>query len=66
MAPIELKELKFQLEELPQKIFIKPSKCAIMGCLVLFVKKKNGTLRLCIVFIEMNTITIKHKYPSPK
>ena len=43
MAPIELQELKFQLEELSQKRFIKPSKCAIIGCLVLSVKKKNET-----------------------
>ena len=66
MAPIELKELKFQVEELSQKRFIKPSKCAIIRCLVLFVKKKNGTSRLCIDFRELNKITIKNKYPSPQ
>jgi len=37
-----------------------------MGCPVLFVKKKNGTLRLCIDFREWNKITIKNKYPSPQ
>jgi len=44
IAPMELKKLKIQLDELLQKVFIRLSKCSSMGCLVLFVKKKDETL----------------------
>jgi len=47
MAPTELKELKIQLQELLDKGFIRPS-VSPWGAPVLFVKKKDGTLRLCI------------------
>ena len=47
MAPAELKELKEQLQELLDKGFIRPS-TSPWGAPVLFVKKKDGTLRLCI------------------
>ncbi len=47
MAPTELKELKVQLQELLDKGFIRPS-VSPWGVPVLFVKKKDGTLRLCI------------------
>ena len=47
MAPTELKELNTQLDELLQKGFIRPS-VSLWGAPVLFVKKKDGTLRLCI------------------
>jgi len=66
IAPTELRKLKIQLEELLQKVFIRPSKCFSMGCLVLFVKKNNGTLWLCIVFRELNMITIKTNTHHPK
>ena len=49
IAPTELRKLKIQLDELLQKVFIRLSKCSSMGCLVLFVKKKDETLWLCIV-----------------
>ena len=47
MAPAELRELKAHLEELLSKEFIKPS-ISPWGAPVLFVKKKDGSLRLCI------------------
>ena len=47
MAPTELKEFKTQLEELLDRGFIRPS-VSPWGAPVLFVKKKDGTLRMCI------------------
>ena len=65
MAPAELKELKNQLEELLQKGFIRPISSP-WGAPVLFVKKKDGTLRLYVDYGELNKITVKNKYPLPR
>ncbi|KAL0295930.1 UNVERIFIED_CONTAM: Transposon Ty3-G Gag-Pol polyprotein [Sesamum radiatum] len=65
MDPLELKELKKQLEELLDKGFIRPS-ISPWGALVLFVKKKDGSMRLCIDYRQLNRITIKNKYPLPR
>ncbi|KAL4360823.1 hypothetical protein GQ457_04G019820 [Hibiscus cannabinus] len=65
MAPIELKELKKQLEELQSKVFIRPS-TSPRGAPVLFVKKKDGSMRLCIDYRQLNRVTIKNKYPLPR
>ena len=66
MAPLELKELKLQLQELlEKKRFIRPS-VSPWGALVLFVKKKDGTLRLCIDYRQLNKLTIKNKYLLPR
>ena len=65
MAPAELRELKSQLQELLEKGFIRPS-VSPWGAPVLFVKKKDGTLRLCIDYRQLNRITIKNRYPLPR
>ncbi|KAK4258952.1 hypothetical protein QN277_005343 [Acacia crassicarpa] len=65
MASAELAELKKQLEELLEKGFIRPS-VSPWGSPVLFVKKKDGTLRLCIDYRQLNKVTIKNKYPLPR
>ncbi|KAL5816273.1 hypothetical protein ACOSQ3_024651 [Xanthoceras sorbifolium] len=65
MAPAELKELKLQLQELLDKGFIRPS-VSPWGAPVLFVKKKDGSMRLCIDYRQLNKLTIKNKYPLPR
>ena len=65
MAPIELKELKTQLQELFDKGFIRPS-VSPWGAPVLFVKKKDGTLWMCIDNRKINKVTVKNKYPLPR
>ena len=62
IAPVELRELKEQLQELLDKGFIRPS-TSPWGAPVLFVKKKDGTLWLCIDYKELNKVTVKNKYP---
>nr|GFC28012.1 putative reverse transcriptase domain-containing protein [Tanacetum cinerariifolium] len=65
MAPIKLKELKDQLQELLERGFIRPS-VSPWGAPVLFVKKKDGSMRLCIDYRELNKITIRNRYPLPR
>nr|GEZ80800.1 putative reverse transcriptase domain-containing protein [Tanacetum cinerariifolium] len=65
MAPVELKELKDQLQELLERGFIRPS-VSPWGTPVLFVNKKDGSMRLCIDYRELNKITIRNHYPLPR
>jgi hypothetical protein len=61
MAPIELAELKLQLQKLLDKEFIRPDNLS-WEALVLFLKKKDGTLQLCIDYKQLNKVIIKNKY----
>ena len=65
LAPTELQELSNQLSELAEKGFIRPSSSP-WGAPVLFVKKKDGTFRMCIDYRELNKLTIKNRYPLPR
>ena len=65
MAPTELKELKTHLQGLLSKGFVRPS-VSPWGALVLFVKKKDGTLQMCIDYRQINKVTLKNKYPLPR
>ena len=62
---MELAELKVQLQELLDKGFIRPSNSP-WGAPVLFVKKKDGTLRLCIDYRQLNKVTVKNRYSLPQ
>nr|GEX33766.1 putative reverse transcriptase domain-containing protein [Tanacetum cinerariifolium] len=62
LAPSELEELSGQLKELQDKGFIRPSS-SLWGAPVLFVKKKDGSFRMCIDYRELNSLTIKNRYP---
>src|SRR4051812_37384232 len=64
LGPDELKELKKQLDEQERLGLIRPSSSP-WGCGVLFVKKKDGTDRLCVDYRPLNKKTIKNKYPLP-
>nr|GEW94792.1 reverse transcriptase domain-containing protein [Tanacetum cinerariifolium] len=65
LAPSEMKELSEQFQELSDKGFIRPSSSP-WGALVLFVKKKDGSFRMCIDYRELNKLTVKNRYPLPR
>lgn len=65
MAPKELVELNAQIQELLDRGFIRPS-VSSWGAPVLFVKKKDGTIQMCIDYRQLNKLTIKNKYPLPR
>jgi hypothetical protein len=64
MLPVELKELKVQLQSLLDKGYIHSS-TSPWGCSALFVEKKDKELCLCVDFQPLNAVTIKNKYPLP-
>nr|GEU61176.1 putative reverse transcriptase domain-containing protein [Tanacetum cinerariifolium] len=65
LAPSKMQELFNQLQELIDRCFIRPS-ASPWGALVLFVKKKDGSFRMCIDYRELNKLTIKNRYPLPR
>ncbi|GKC08949.1 putative reverse transcriptase domain-containing protein [Tanacetum coccineum] len=65
LAPSEMQELSNQLQELADRGFIRPSRSP-WGAPVLFVKKKDGSFRMCIDYQELNKLTIKNRYPLPR
>ncbi|GKB21451.1 putative reverse transcriptase domain-containing protein [Tanacetum coccineum] len=65
LAPSEMQELSNQLQELTDRGFIRPS-TSPWGAPVLFVKKKDGSFRMCIDYQELNKLTIKNRYPLPR
>ena len=65
MAPTKLKQLKTQLQELLDKGFIRPS-VSPWGAPILFVKKKYGTLQMCIDYQHINKVTVKKNVPIAK
>ncbi|GJT16913.1 putative reverse transcriptase domain-containing protein [Tanacetum coccineum] len=65
LAPSEMKELAEQLQELPDKGFIRPNSSP-WGAPVLFVKKKDGSFHMCIDYRKLNKLTVKNHYPLPK
>nr|GFC97971.1 putative reverse transcriptase domain-containing protein [Tanacetum cinerariifolium] len=65
LAPSEMKELSEKLQELSDKGFIRPSS-STWGAPVLFIKKKDGSFRMCIDYTELNKPTVKNRYPLPR
>ena len=65
MSPHEIMELKMQLQEFLDKCYIRPS-VSPWGALVLFMKNKDGTFKMCIDYHKMNKLTIKNRYPLPR
>nr|GFC62461.1 putative reverse transcriptase domain-containing protein [Tanacetum cinerariifolium] len=65
LAPLEIKELSEQLKELSDKGFIRPISSP-WGILVLFVKRKDGSFRMCINYRKLNKLTVKNRYPLPR
>ncbi|GKA47308.1 putative reverse transcriptase domain-containing protein [Tanacetum coccineum] len=65
LAPSKLQELSTQLQELFDNGFIRLSSSP-WGAPVLFVKKKDGSFRMCIDYCELNKLTVKNRYPLPR
>jgi hypothetical protein len=65
MSPVEMKELKIQLQGLLDKGYICPC-TSPWGCSALFVEKKDKELRLCVDYQPLNAVTIKNKYQLPR
>ena len=64
LSPLEMAEAKAQIIELIKKGFIQPSQSPF-GAPILFVQKKDGSLRMCIDYRALNAITVRNRYPLP-
>jgi len=64
MSELELKVLHDYIDDMLQKGFIRPSESPA-GAPVMFAKKKDGSLRLCVDYRGLNRVTIKNRYPIP-
>lgn len=64
MAPTKLKELKEQIQYLLDKGFIRPSASSWRAS-ILFVKKKDGSMRMCIDYSQLNKVIVKNRYTLP-
>lgn len=64
MAPAKLRDLKSQIQKLLDKDFIRPSALP-WGSPVCFLMKKDGSIRMCIDYQQLNMVTIRNKYPLP-
>jgi hypothetical protein len=64
MLPVEIKELKVQLQGLLDKCYIRPS-TSPWRCSALFIEKKDMELYLCVDYRPLNAVTMKNKYPVP-
>ncbi|GJY27545.1 putative reverse transcriptase domain-containing protein [Tanacetum coccineum] len=65
LAPSEMQELSNQLQKLADRSFIRPS-TSPWGAAILFVKKKDGSFRMCIDYRELNKLTVKNRYLIPR
>ncbi|GKA99894.1 putative reverse transcriptase domain-containing protein [Tanacetum coccineum] len=65
LAPSKMRDLSVQFQELLEKGFIRPSS-STWGAPVLFVKKKDGSFRMCVDYHELNKLTVKNRYPLPR
>ncbi|GJR77728.1 putative nucleotidyltransferase, ribonuclease H [Tanacetum coccineum] len=65
LAPTDMQELMKQLQELLDKGFIRSSSSS-WGAPILFVKKKDGSMRMCVDYHELNKVTVKNRYPLPR
>jgi hypothetical protein len=65
LAPSEMEEFMAQLQDLLEQGYIRPS-MSPWGAPVLFVKKKDRSMRMCIDYRKLNKLTVKNKYPLPR
>ena len=65
MSPLELQEVQRQLEEYLDRGWIRPSSSPF-GAPILFARKKDGTLRMCVDYRALNALSIKNRYPLPR
>lgn len=65
MSPLELEESRNQVEDYLARGYIRPS-LSPYGAPILFARKKNGKLRMCIDYRALNSLTRKNSFPLPR